>query len=147
MGITATCANGHVLRVKDEFAGKSGLCPHCRARVFVPMPIHARDKAQISDDEILGLLGRPPRAIRSGTLQQEESDSVLDGNGNGRAASETSKDTSISLLAASAVRKTKTCPKCQRAASTAFAHCPRCGTPLPEKGDAASQTSLPPVSK
>lgn len=32
MSIKVTCPNGHALKVKDEFAGKAGLCPHCKAR-------------------------------------------------------------------------------------------------------------------
>ena len=132
MGIIATCANGHVLRVKDEFAGRSGLCPHCRGRVFVPMPVLARDKARITDDEILGLLGRRALAARAAVAAEaeSESDSVLDDHSNGRQSS----DTSIGLFAASAVRKTKTCAKCEHITSVAFTHCPRCGTPLPENG-------------
>ena len=135
MGIIANCANGHVLKVKDEFAGRSGLCPHCRSRVFVPMPVNGRDKARITDDEILGLLGGGALAARAAVATETESDSVLDsnGNGNGRHLS----DTSIGLAAASVVRKRKTCPKCQHITSAAFAHCPRCGTPLPENGKAA----------
>ena len=50
------------MKVKDECGGKSGLCPHCHSRVFVPMPVHAAEKARISDDEILGVLG-PPREV------------------------------------------------------------------------------------
>ena len=59
MAITAKCPNGHVLKVKDEFAGKSGLCPHCHSRILVPMPVHPIETEGISDDEVLGLLGPP----------------------------------------------------------------------------------------
>ncbi len=137
MGITAMCANGHVLKVKDEFAGKSGLCPHCRGRVFVPMPVHALDKSRISDDEILGLLGQP--ACAAPAVDEAVSDSVLDISSNGRPAG----DTSINLLGASAVRKTKTCSKCQNVTSVAFTHCPRCATPLPESARAGQLAPRP----
>src|SRR5580704_10488730 len=98
MGINAKCANGHVLRVKDEFAGKSGLCPHCRGRVFVPMPVHSLEKARISDDEIMGLLGKPGIAARAPVEAAPPSDSVLD------AACATSRSTSdtVSLQSSSA---------------------------------------------
>ncbi len=36
MAIKVTCPNGHTLRVKDSLAGKTGLCPTCKARVSVP---------------------------------------------------------------------------------------------------------------
>jgi len=128
MGITAKCANGHVLRVKDEFAGKSGLCPHCRGRVFVPMPVRANEKARISDDEILGLLGQPSPAACAPTAADLSSDSVLDGHNDGA----THSDTVTSSPGSSFARKVKICPKCEHITSVAFTHCPRCGTPLPE---------------
>ena len=133
MGIKATCANGHVLKVKDEFAGKTGLCPHCRGRVFVPMPIHNLEKARISDDEILGLLGKPAKAVPVAAEPVLESDSVLDACTTSLPIGHTA-DTGISLLGSSVVRKIKICPKCQHGTSVAFTHCPRCGTPLPNSG-------------
>jgi hypothetical protein len=129
MGITAKCANGHILRVKDEFAGKTGLCPHCRGRVFVPMPV--LEKARISDDEILGLLGKPGISRRTPVEPAPQSDSVLDA---GCSTNRSTSDTSISLHSSSASRKVKICAKCEHITSVAFTHCPRCGTPLPDSG-------------
>ena len=62
MAISVKCQNGHVLKVRDEFAGKAGLCPHCNSPVYVPMPVNTAENAKISDDEILGVLGRPRKA-------------------------------------------------------------------------------------
>jgi uncharacterized paraquat-inducible protein A len=126
MAVTATCPNGHVLKVKDEYAGKSGLCPHCHARVFVPMPIHANEKARISDDEIMGLLGEPRKVAPE--PGPSPADHVLD-SGKKEAGQ---AESAISLLGSSVLRKQKICPQCSYAASPAFTHCPRCGTPLPE---------------
>ena len=138
MGITAKCSNGHILKVKDEFAGKSGLCPHCRGRVFVPMPIRAQEKARISDDEIMGLLGHDVESVRGPTLAAAPSDSVLDDHGNGGHGNGTSHgDTVVNVLGSSATRKTKICPNCLNIASVAFTHCPRCGTTLPVNGTVA----------
>jgi hypothetical protein len=131
MGIMAKCANGHVLRVKDEFAGKSGLCPHCRARVFVPMPI--REKSRISDDEILGLLGQAakPSCV---AVAAPPSDSVLDiNNPIGPAA-----DTAVGSPTSLGSRKVNPCPGCGHLSSTAFTYCPRCGAPLP-RGEKATK--------
>jgi hypothetical protein len=133
MGITTKCANGHILRVKDEFAGKSGLCPHCRGRVFVPMPVHSLEKSRISDDEILGLLGKPAISTRTAVETAPPSDSVLD---TPSATSRSTGDT-IGLLGSSASRKVKICTKCEHITSVAFTHCPRCGTPLPESSKPA----------
>ena len=53
MSIRVVCPHGHVLDVKDSFAGKTGLCPMCKARVEVPeVPI-----AKISEDAIMNILG------------------------------------------------------------------------------------------
>jgi hypothetical protein len=61
MSIRCVCQNGHVLKVKDSFAGMSGLCPSCRVRVDVPKP----RSPSISEDVILGLLGKQSPAERA----------------------------------------------------------------------------------
>ena len=38
MGIQVECPNGHVFKVKDKYAGKKGLCPHCEGEVMVQVP-------------------------------------------------------------------------------------------------------------
>ena len=53
MSIRCVCQNGHVLKVKESFAGTSGLCPMCRGRVDVPHP----PEPAMSEDTILTILG------------------------------------------------------------------------------------------
>lgn len=36
MGIVAICPNGHRIKVKDELAGRKGVCPTCAARFRIP---------------------------------------------------------------------------------------------------------------
>lgn len=36
MGIVAYCPNGHRVKVKDELAGRKGICPQCQARFRIP---------------------------------------------------------------------------------------------------------------
>ena len=123
MPISAQCPNGHALKVRDEFAGKSGLCPYCHSRVFVPMPVHTAERARISDDEILGLLG-PPRRVKAQPPPADPiSDSVHDAP---------PEEPEIGLRGSSILGKQNICPKCAHPASIAFAHCPCCGTPLPK---------------
>jgi hypothetical protein len=55
MSIRVVCPNGHALVVKDSLAGKSGLCPKCKAQVEVPEPPHG----ELSEDAIMGILGPP----------------------------------------------------------------------------------------
>lgn len=37
MGIVAFCPNGHRIKVKDQLAGKKGICPTCQARFRIPL--------------------------------------------------------------------------------------------------------------
>jgi len=53
MTIRVVCPNGHALKVKDSFAGKTGLCPACKARVHIPQ-INGND---MSEDAIMDILG------------------------------------------------------------------------------------------
>lgn len=36
MGIVAYCPNGHRVKVKDDLAGRKGICPECQARFRIP---------------------------------------------------------------------------------------------------------------
>ncbi len=64
MSIRIVCPNGHALRVDESHAGKTGLCPACKARVQVPQ-IRTAD---VSEDAILGILGpHSPRASPAAT--------------------------------------------------------------------------------
>lgn len=36
MGIVAFCPNGHRIKVKDDLAGKKGICPTCEAKFRIP---------------------------------------------------------------------------------------------------------------
>ena len=63
MSIKVVCPNGHVLRVKDSLAGKTGLCPTCKARVSVPEP----ETSSMDESAILSILGpyEPGKAVRN----------------------------------------------------------------------------------
>ncbi len=74
MAISVRCPNGHDLRVKDEFAGKSGLCPHCRCRIQVPMPVNVGDPGKVSDDDVLAMLG-PGTKFTKPPVEEPEADS------------------------------------------------------------------------
>jgi predicted amidophosphoribosyltransferase len=102
MAIELTCPNGHKLKVKDEFAGRAGLCPCCKARVDVPK------KVDHLDDAILSVLG--PQGAESAPKPQ-------------------APDVISELF--SATKRKKVCPSCGGETSYAFTICPRCGTPLP----------------
>ncbi len=52
MSIRVVCPNGHVLDIKNKYAGKTGFCPVCKARVEVPVP----QTDVFSEDSIMDVL-------------------------------------------------------------------------------------------
>lgn len=101
MSIRCVCPNGHVLKVKETFAGKSGLCPTCKARIDVPR----RSKRDVSEDAILDILGPPSSTSDTGEFLQSAGDSWA-----GRDVRE------------------KHCYKCERLFPTTMHVCPYCHT-------------------
>ena len=55
MSIQVKCPKGHVLKVKNEMAGKTGLCPLCKGQVYVYVP--DPNEKKVSEDVILDYLG------------------------------------------------------------------------------------------
>ena len=143
MAISVKCPNGHDLKVKDEYAGKSGLCPHCHAKIRVPLPQPKspppKPPDKVSDDDVLAMLG-PPRAVNVSTSSDEDGSAAFPPR-KAPAGGESIHDAApgkpespasgISLLGASVLRREKLCPHCGNLTSYTFTHCPRCGTPLP----------------
>ena len=107
MSITVQCPNGHVLKVKNLFAGKSGLCPECHARVSVPAP-----QKTMSEDDILGLMGPPrpmppiaPDAFSHPVVDAADAESVYD-------EPQPANQSGINLLNSSILKRKKLCPHC-----------------------------------
>lgn len=111
MSIQVTCPNGHVLRVKTSFAGKTGLCPVCRSRVVVPLPDDA-----LSEDEIIHVLG-PHDPSKSGT-----GSTIVSGHPGDRTV-------------ASPAPPRKICSKCEREISAGTHICPFCRTYIASLSD------------
>ncbi|HBO42604.1 MAG TPA: hypothetical protein DD670_01445 [Planctomycetaceae bacterium] len=105
MSIQVRCPKGHVLRVKDSFAGKIGLCPVCRERVAVP-----RDGRSLSEDEIIDVLG--------------PHDPSLSGVGSTIVANRAMDQT----VAVTPSPPKKSCTKCNREISAGTHICPFCRT-------------------
>lgn len=57
MGIVAFCPNGHRVKVKDELAGRKGICPTCSARFRIPRKGAELPRAAAGDE-----WERPPPA-------------------------------------------------------------------------------------
>jgi len=110
MAIHVVCPNGHTLKVKDDCAGKTGLCPVCKARVKVP-----KKQEEFSEDAILDLLaeGAQPGAnkpLKTDDLDPEHQRKLVRGG-------ETQ-----------AAPPKKTCPRCNAAIPGSIRICPNCRT-------------------
>jgi hypothetical protein len=118
MSIQVVCQNGHVLKVKDEFAGKQGLCPMCKVPIAVPKPA----SSTMSEDAILGLLESEPAA---GVLsRQTASDSPPLGRSN-----------PVGLSARPMVAGRKLCHKCHEPVPGSIHICPNCHAYVANLGD------------
>lgn len=115
MGIRVECPNGHVFKVKDKYAGKKGLCPHCEGQVIVLVPdaLSAIESNEEFQKEAL-------RQRQSASRQTSDS-SVFDDS-----PDPPGPDTSGSLLGSSVIRHNIRC-KCGEHVPMWFARCPSCG--------------------
>ena len=116
MSIRVVCPNGHALKVKDEFAGKAGLCPVCKTRVRVP---EIRPD-ELSEDAILGILG-PHVSDDSEQISPEERPI-----GRRRSSSATRQESSPPK---------KCCHNCNREIAAQIHICPHCHTYIAELSD------------
>ena len=121
MGIRVECPNGHVFKVKDKYAGKKGLCPHCEGQVIVIVP----DALTSEVNEVL-----QQEAIQRRRAAQHHAASgshVLDDPND--YVSAPSSGTSGSLLGSSVIRHNIKC-KCGEHVPMWYARCPACGNYL-----------------
>jgi hypothetical protein len=102
MSIRCVCENGHELKVKDSFAGSSGLCPVCRGRVVVPQPA----AAAMSEDTIMTILGKHSPSAGTTSDRFDPSDP--------------GSQSGIGLK--------KTCERCNKEISSGSHICPYCRT-------------------
>ena len=131
MSIQVKCPNGHLLTVKNKYAGMSGLCPHCRARVQVPQ--------RLTDDHILDVVGdwqqpEPPKDREYAPPEtghdpddDDDSASVLHGD-----CSPSEVQSGISVLGSSIIRHEKACPHCGHLVELQYASCPKCKEYFPD---------------
>ena len=116
MSIEVVCPNGHKLKVKDKFSGKTGLCPRCKARVEVP--------SLLTDEFVLNVVGEHKQAApqqKEWQPPEDDSASVLD-------EPKQFQGSGLSLLGSSIIQHKKVCPKCHETVGLQYASCPRCKT-------------------
>ncbi|HEX4414147.1 MAG TPA: hypothetical protein VH107_11005 [Lacipirellulaceae bacterium] len=125
MGIQVECPHGHVFKVKDKYAGKKGLCPHCEGQVIVQVP----DALTVSESsETLQREAIQRRQASTQVGHSSTSDShVFDDPAEAVAAP--GSGTSGSLLGSSVIRHNIKC-KCGQHVPMWYARCPACGAYL-----------------
>ena len=121
MAIRVVCPNGHALNVKENLAGKTGLCPKCKARVQVPEV--RRD--ELSEDSIMSILGPhvskvPPRPPEEAAPEE--------------AAPEVAEPPRAAPVLSSTPPK-RSCDKCNREISAELHICPFCHTYIAKLSD------------
>jgi len=112
MSIEVACPNGHTLKVKDSLAGKTGLCPVCKARVRIPRAA----PSELTEDAILGIIG--PYEPDESILQQP-----------------IEEPTAAKKREASAKPTNTTCEKCSQQVPAGATICPYCRTYLFKMSD------------
>ena len=114
MGIQVKCPHGHTFKVKDKYAGKRGLCPHCKDQVVVEVP-------DISST-ITEACRKAAAEERSHAHTSSGDDSIFDDEPH-----QLTSDTSGSLLGSSVIQHNTTCEFCNESVPMWFAKCPACG--------------------
>jgi hypothetical protein len=125
MGIQVECPNGHVFKVKDKYAGKKGLCPHCdgEVAVLVPDALHVAHTNDVLQKEAIA---RRQAAQHHEPSKSANSDSHVFDDEHPQAAG---SGTSGSLLGSSVIRHNIKC-KCGQHVPMWYARCPSCGAYL-----------------
>ncbi len=121
MPIEVTCPNGHALKIKEKYAGKTGLCPRCQAAIQVP-PLAAQSVPR-SIDDLIDLVPRPPAAKQAAFDPAADDDDPAPTTTMAHSPSRTGE----SLLSSSSlVKHQKKCPKCYQVSPIWYARCQRC---------------------
>lgn len=125
MGIHVECPNGHTFKVKDKYAGKKGLCPHCVGKqvvIRVPDSLTSKKNTDVYRQVVVDEM-RHQAAEAAAAM---DNSSVLDDTLHDDASS------SGSLLGSSVIRHNIKC-SCGQAVPLWFARCPGCGKYLDKR--------------
>jgi hypothetical protein len=125
MGIHVVCPNGHEFKVKDKYAGKKGLCPHCEGQVIVQVPDALTSFENNEEFQKETLRQRQSALHHLEPKKSNSSSSVLDDSHDNIG----SPGTSGSLLGSSVLRHNIKCA-CGNKVPMWYARCPACGAYL-----------------
>lgn len=126
MPIDVTCPNGHALKVKDKYAGKTGLCPRCGVQMIVPA-------LPPEEEEFIEMIPRekslePTASAMPVTKERSIFDDDEKEHAPAKDRSHASRlSASESLLSSGAIVKhSKKCPKCFEMAPLWHTRCLKC---------------------
>ncbi len=120
MGIQVECPHGHIFKVKDKYAGKRGLCPHCKGQVVVLVPDALHSPGM--ENAYRRAVNEEQRHAAAHATATGSDSSVLDDM-----PREQDADTSGSLLGSSVIKHSIRCEFCHESVPMWFAKCPSCG--------------------
>ena len=118
MGIQVECPHGHIFKVKDKYAGKRGLCPHCKGQVVVLVPDALHSPSM--ESAYRRAVNEEQRHAAAHAVGSDSS--VLDD-----IPREQDAETSGSLLGSSVIKHSIRCEFCHESVPMWFAKCPSCG--------------------
>jgi hypothetical protein len=117
MGIQVTCPQGHTFKVKDKYAGKRGLCPHCTEQTIVEVPS-------------LSTVDRMDKAYRDAVTKEHRAANPVDTGSSSifdDIPDHNDASASGSLLGSSVIQHHVKCPFCKTSVPMWYAKCPQCG--------------------
>ena len=116
MGIRVECPHGHVFKVKDKYAGKKGLCPHCDGQTVIRvLDMLSSEETNKAHKQAIASEKRAEQTAASPGASSVLDDSVYE-----------DASSSGSLLSSSVIRHNIKCP-CGESVPMWFAKCPKCG--------------------
>lgn len=123
MGIQVKCPHGHTFKVKDKYAGKRGLCPHCTEQVVVEVPDATTSKEmKEAYRQAMQAEKHSPQSVDTG------SNSIFDD-----VPQQQDSSTSGSLLGSSVIQHNVKCSFCKSSVPMWYAKCPSCGNFLDQR--------------
>ena len=128
MGILVECPNGHTFKVKDKYAGKKGLCPHCEGQVIVQVPdtLSPNSASDILQREAIQRRQASHSGVHQSTAAHQSSSGSHVFDDPNEMPNPPSSGTSGSLLGSSVIRHNFKC-RCGQHVPMWYARCPACG--------------------
>ncbi len=139
MVLRVKCPNGHSLKVDEKYAGRTGVCPSCKAKVRIP-----ELKKDVSEDAILLALSTPES--KPGSPAGDPGGADFDLPVHQEPTSDEARSSDSTVIApgssSSVLRAARRCPSCKNRVPPHYTICPHCRRYLMELPEADTRSSL-----